>query len=113
MTPAPQRPFGLLWVVLITILALFAGLLIQLPAGVVEVLSDDDAVAFYVNPEWLERIGFATAIVLYAAAFVGLPLFFLRRRRSQDLIGAGRSAPTSFGPSPRPALAGARCCSTT
>lgn len=86
VTPAPQRPFGLLWVVLITILALFVGLLIQLPASVVEVLSNDDAVAFYVSPEWLERIGFTTAIVLYAAAFVGLPLFFLRRRRSQDLI---------------------------
>lgn len=86
MTPAPQRPFGLLWVVLVTVLALFAGLLILLPAGVVEVLSDDDAVAFYVSLEWLERIGFATAIVLYATAFVGLPLFFLGRRRSQDLI---------------------------
>ena len=86
IAPAPQRPFGLLWIVLVTVLALFAGLLILLPAGVVEGLSDDDTVAFYVSPEWLERIGFATAIVLYAAAFVGLPLFFLRRRRSQDLI---------------------------
>ena len=86
MTPAPQRPFGLLWVVLVTVAALFAGLLILLPGGVVEVLSNDDAVAFYVSLEWLERIDFATAIVWYAAAFVGLPLFFLHRRRSQDLI---------------------------
>lgn len=86
MMPEPQRPFGLFWIALVTALALVAGLLIMLPASVTFALIDENVVDWEISQAWSDRIWFATSVVLYAAAFLALPWWFLRRRRSQDLM---------------------------
>ena len=93
----PRRPFGLRWMFFMTLLALAAGLAIVLPAAIVVVLIEDEAVDWQISEQWLNRILFAAGIVLYAVAFLALPRWLLRRRRSQHLMRWRRPRRADFG----------------
>lgn len=93
----PRRPFGLRWMFFMTLLALVAGLAIVLPAAIVVVLIEDEAVDWQISEQWLNRILFAAGIVLYAVAFLALPRWLLRRRRSQHLMRWRRPRRADFG----------------
>ena len=93
----PRRPFGLRWMFFMMLLALAVGLAITLPAAIVVVLIEDEAVDWQISEQWLNRILFAVGIVLYVVAFLALPRWLLRRRRSQQLISWRKPRRADFG----------------
>ena len=93
----PRRPFGLRWLFFMTLLALAAGLAIVLPAAIVEGLIENESVDWQISERWMSRIWFATAVILSAVAFLALPWWLLRRRRSQQLMRWRRPRRADFG----------------
>lgn len=93
----PRRPFGLRWMFFMTLLALAAGSVINIPAGSVVALIENEWVDWRISEQWMSRIWFATGAVLYAVAFLALPWWLLRRRRSQRLISWRRPRRADFG----------------
>lgn len=72
LAPLP-RPFGLRWLFFMTLLALAAGFAISLPAAIVVALIESESVDWQISEQWMSRILFATAVILYAVAFLALP----------------------------------------
>lgn len=93
----PRRPFGLRWLFFMTLLALAAGFAINIPAGSVVVMIENEWVDWQISEQWMSRIWFATGAVLYAVAFLALPWWLLRRRRSQQLISWRKPRRADFG----------------
>ena len=93
----PRRPFGLRWMFFMTLLALAAGVVILLPVAVVDGLIETEYVDWQISERWMSRIWFATAVALSAVAFLALPRWLLRRRRSQRLLSWRRPRRADFG----------------